>query len=103
MEERLARLTPRERQVCDLVIKGLLNKQIGAELGMTEKTVKVHRGQVMRKLEVHSVAALVRLFADLPESLADLRLRQRQAEARAASVARFRPQPAALAFDDQAG
>jgi RNA polymerase sigma factor (sigma-70 family) len=68
VEARLARLTPRERQVCNLVIKGLLNKQIGAELGMTEKTVKVHRGQVMRKLEVHSVAALVRLFADLPAS-----------------------------------
>jgi RNA polymerase sigma factor (sigma-70 family) len=67
VEERLSRLTPRERQVCDLVIKGLLNKQIGAELGMTEKTVKVHRGQVMRKLEVHSVAALVRLFADLSD------------------------------------
>ena len=64
VEARLARLTPRERQVCDLVIKGLLNKQIGSELGMSEKTVKVHRGQVMRKLEVHSVAALVRLFAD---------------------------------------
>ena len=64
MEERLSRLTPRERQVCDLVIKGLLNKQIGSELGMTEKTVKVHRGQVMRKLEVHSVAALVRLLPD---------------------------------------
>jgi FixJ family two-component response regulator len=67
VEERLARLTRRERQVCDLVIKGLINKQIGSELGMTEKTVKVHRGQVMRKLEVTSVAALVRLFADFPE------------------------------------
>ena len=67
VEERLSRLTPRERQVCDLVIKGLLNKQIGSELGMTEKTVKVHRGQVMRKLEVHSVAALVRLIADLSD------------------------------------
>jgi len=67
VEERLSRLTPRERQVCDLVIKGLLNKQIGSELGMTEKTVKVHRGQVMRKLEVHSVAALVRLLAELSD------------------------------------
>jgi len=64
VEERLSRLTPRERQVCDLVVRGLLNKQIGAELGMTEKTVKVHRGRVMHKLEVHSVAALVRLLAD---------------------------------------
>jgi RNA polymerase sigma factor (sigma-70 family) len=67
VKERVARLTPRERQVCDLVIKGMLNKQIGAELGMTEKTVKVHRGQVMRKLEVKSLAALVRLFADFPD------------------------------------
>jgi RNA polymerase sigma factor (sigma-70 family) len=64
VEERLSRLTPRERQVCDLVIRGLLNKQIGAELGMTEKTVKVHRGRVMHKLEVQSVAALVRLLAE---------------------------------------
>ena len=67
VEERLSRLTPRERQVCDLVVRGLLNKQIGAELGMTEKTVKVHRGRVMHKLEVHSVAALVRLLASRPD------------------------------------
>jgi len=63
VDERLARLTPREREVCDLVTRGLLNKQIGVELGMSEKTVKVHRGRVMHKLEVHSVAALVRLLA----------------------------------------
>ena len=68
VEERLSRLTPRERQVCDLVVRGLLNKQIGAELGMTEKTVKVHRGRVMHKLEVHSVAALVRLLAARPDA-----------------------------------
>jgi FixJ family two-component response regulator len=64
--ERLARLTPRERQVCELVARGLLNKQIGVELGMSEKTVKVHRGRVMHKLEIQSVAALVRLLADRP-------------------------------------
>jgi RNA polymerase sigma factor (sigma-70 family) len=63
VDERLARLTPREREVCELVVRGLLNKQIGVELGMSEKTVKVHRGRVMHKLEVHSVAALVRLLA----------------------------------------
>jgi RNA polymerase sigma factor (sigma-70 family) len=67
VEERLSRLTPRERQVCDLVVRGLLNKQIGAELGMKEKTVKVHRGRVMHKLEVQSVAALVRLMAERPD------------------------------------
>jgi FixJ family two-component response regulator len=59
--ERLARLTPRERQVCDLVATGLLNKQIAGELGAAEKTIKCHRGRVMEKLEVGSVAELVRL------------------------------------------
>ena len=62
-DERLARLTKREREVCDLVAAGLLNKQIAHELGMSEKTVKVHRGRVTRKLDVHSVAALVRLLS----------------------------------------
>jgi FixJ family two-component response regulator len=59
--QRLARLSPRERQVCDLVATGLLNKQIAAELGAAEKTIKCHRGRVMEKLAVGSVAELVRL------------------------------------------
>jgi FixJ family two-component response regulator len=59
--KRLARLTPRERQVCDLVATGLLNKQIAGELGAAEKTIKCHRGRVMEKLAVGSVAELVRL------------------------------------------
>ncbi len=54
-------LTPREREVCLLVARGLLNKQIAAELGTAEKTVKVHRGRVMEKLGVETVADLVRL------------------------------------------
>jgi len=54
-------LTPREFEVLQLVITGLLNKQIGGELGMAEKTVKVHRGRVMQKLGVTSVAQLVGL------------------------------------------
>jgi FixJ family two-component response regulator len=58
---RLERLTPRERQVCELVATGLLNKQIAAELGAAEKTIKCHRGRVMEKLAVGSVAELVRL------------------------------------------
>ena len=49
--------------MCDLVAAGLLNKQIAVELGMSEKTVKVHRGRVTRKLDVDSVAALVRLLS----------------------------------------
>jgi FixJ family two-component response regulator len=63
-EERLSRLTKREREVCELVAQGLLNKQIAYELGMSEKTVKVHRGRVTRKLNVDSVAALVRLMSN---------------------------------------
>jgi FixJ family two-component response regulator len=58
---RVERLTPREREVLDLVVAGKMNKQIAAELGTAEQTVKQHRGRVMRKLEVESVADLVRL------------------------------------------
>ena len=58
---RFASLTPREHEVCLLVARGLLNKQIAAELGAAEKTVKVHRGRVMEKLGAESVADLVRL------------------------------------------
>jgi RNA polymerase sigma factor (sigma-70 family) len=54
-------LTPREFEVMQLVITGMLNKQIGSELGMAEKTVKVHRGRVMQKLHMTSVPELVRL------------------------------------------
>jgi FixJ family two-component response regulator len=60
VQRRIQTLTPREREVLDLVIKGLLNKQIAAELGAAERTVKVHRGRVMRKMQVQSVADLVR-------------------------------------------
>jgi RNA polymerase sigma factor (sigma-70 family) len=63
LEERMERLTRREQQVCSLVVRGMLNKQIAYELGTSEKTVKVHRGRVMRKLEVDSLAALVRLMS----------------------------------------
>ena len=58
---RMARLTPRERQVCALVATGLLNKQVAAELGTGEKNIKLHRAHVMEKLGVGSVAELVRL------------------------------------------
>ena len=54
-------LTPREFEVMQLVSTGMLNKQVGSELGTAEKTVKVHRGRVMQKLGVNSVAELVRL------------------------------------------
>ena len=61
LEERLAALTPREREVLDLVVAGLLNKQIAARLGTAEKTIKIHRGRVMEKMQVSSLAELVRM------------------------------------------
>jgi FixJ family two-component response regulator len=54
-------LTPREFEVMQLVVTGMLNKQIAGELGTAEKTIKVHRGRVMKKLGIASVAELVRL------------------------------------------
>jgi FixJ family two-component response regulator len=60
-----ASLTTREREVMALVISGLLNKQIGGELGISEITVKAHRGQVMRKMQADSLARLVNMAAAL--------------------------------------
>jgi DNA-binding CsgD family transcriptional regulator len=58
---RLERLTPREAEVCALVACGLLNKRVAARIGTKEKTVKVHRGRVMQKLNLSSLAELIRL------------------------------------------
>ena len=63
--ERMASLTPRERQVLRLVVTGMLNKQIADKLDIAEKTVKVHRGRVMEKMQAGSVADLVRMTAKL--------------------------------------
>jgi FixJ family two-component response regulator len=57
---RIQTLTPRERQVLGLVVQGLLNKEIADALGAAERTIKVHRGRVMQKMQVQSVAELVR-------------------------------------------
>jgi RNA polymerase sigma factor (sigma-70 family) len=65
IEDRMARLTPREREVFERVVKGMLNKQIGYELGTTEKTIKVHRARVMEKMEAESLADLVRMAGRL--------------------------------------
>jgi FixJ family two-component response regulator len=64
---RHATLTPREREVMSLVVTGKLNKQIAIDLGIAEKTIKVHRGRVMEKMRADSVAALVRMAEKLGE------------------------------------
>jgi FixJ family two-component response regulator len=69
IERRLEALTPRERQVMEQVVFGRLNKQIAAELGTGEKTVKVHRARVMTKMGARSVAELVQLAARIGVSM----------------------------------
>jgi FixJ family two-component response regulator len=65
LRERYASLSPREQQVMKSVVSGLLNKQIGGELGISEVTVKAHRGRVMRKMQAVSLADLVTMAARL--------------------------------------
>jgi FixJ family two-component response regulator len=65
LRARYASLTSRERQVMALVVSGLLNKQVGNELGISEITVKAHRGQVMQKMKADSLATLVKLAAKI--------------------------------------
>jgi FixJ family two-component response regulator len=65
LQDRYASLSGRERQVMALVVAGLLNKQIGGELGISEITVKAHRGKVMQKMQADSLADLVRMAAKL--------------------------------------
>ena len=70
LRERFARLTERERQIMSLVVIGRANKQIAADLNLSEMTVKVHRGQVMRKMHAGSLPELVRMADWLGEHIA---------------------------------
>jgi len=71
LQRRYERLTPRERQVFQLITSGLLNKQAGAELGTGEKTIKVQRARVMDKMEAASLAELVRILEEAGEPVAE--------------------------------
>lgn len=65
LKERFSRLTARERDVLPLVVAGLLNKQAASQLGISETTFQIHRGQIMRKMEAKSLAELVRMAGKL--------------------------------------
>src|SRR5262249_52782690 len=65
LRDRYHGLSPREREVMALVVSGLLNKQVGGELSISERTVKAHRGQVMQKMKAHSLPHLVKMAAEL--------------------------------------
>jgi DNA-binding CsgD family transcriptional regulator len=100
LRERYTSLSPREQAVMTLVVTGRLNKQVGFELGISEITVKAHRGRLMRKMEAHSLADLVNMAAKLrlapasealtpgrPRGIRGWETRHRQSECRAGRAA----------------
>jgi len=91
LERRHASLTPREQEVMALVVTGMLNKQVAAELGISEKTIKVHRARVMEKMEVEALAQLV-LMAERLGLTQDLETLAGN-EDRDSDVARFHGSP----------
>jgi FixJ family two-component response regulator len=91
IKQRLATLTPREREVMALVVRGRLNKQVAAELGTVEKTIKVHRARVIEKMGVESLAELVRAA----EKLGMFSSETRSSTAPPASATAPHPRPSA--------
>jgi FixJ family two-component response regulator len=81
LHRRLSRLTPREREVLPLVVSGFLNKRAAAELGISEITIQIHRGKIMRNMKADSLAGLVRMAGSLEIPLS----RARQIETRRSS------------------
>jgi FixJ family two-component response regulator len=77
LQQRLSSLTPREREVLPLIVSGLLNKQAAAELGISEVTLQIHRGRIMKKMGAGSFAELVRMAAALDVPITHSRLSQR--------------------------
>ncbi len=76
LRQRLSSLTPREREVFPLIVSGLLNKQAAAELGISEVTVQIHRGKIMKKMGAESLAELVRMAGMLEIPMAHSRRAQ---------------------------
>ena len=70
--DRVGKLTPRERQIFGLVTSGMLNKQVAAELGASERTIKAHRANIMEKFQVESLAELVHIAAELKSELSSI-------------------------------
>jgi FixJ family two-component response regulator len=77
LQQRLSSLTPREREVLPLTVSGLLNKQAAAELGISEVTLQIHRGRIMKKMGAGSFAELVRMAAALDVPITHSRLSQK--------------------------
>ena len=70
IRERLASLSPREREVLDLVTQGKANKMVAGDLGVSPRTIEIHRARVMEKMNAHSIAELVRMMLDLDHATA---------------------------------
>ena len=77
LSARFQKLTPREKEVMDLVVQGLMNKEVAAKLGLSEVTVKIHRGHAMQKMEADSFADLVRMADKLKSPFSQLSQNER--------------------------